>query len=163
MSCLGVHFALSDEDAAKLLAARSDERVLSIITGDIEARWDKEWLQETEKSWDAIHRCLTDGTLACKNGEPLTKCILGGRQLYRGADYIVSFLDPTDVWAVAATIKDIDKEWIRRKYDGLDPSEYGPFKSEEDFEYTWSYFEEVKRFFAKAAAARRSVVFTADQ
>jgi hypothetical protein len=52
---------------------------------------------------------------------------------------------------------------MRRKYDKIDPSDYGPFISEEDFETTWEHFEALKRFFAKAAAAKRAVIFTADK
>jgi hypothetical protein len=163
MSCLGVHFALADESLSGLLSKRSDEDVLAFVKENLEAHWDKEWLQETDKAWDAIHRCLTDGTLECHKSEPLAKCILGGRQLYRGNDYIVSFLDEMEVWEVAASIKSIDKDWMRTKYDGLKETDYGPFISKDDFEYTWEWFERLKGFYQKAAKHKRAMLFTADQ
>ena len=44
---------------------------------------------ELDKSWDAIHRCLTDGTL--KPGQPpLSLAILGGQRLDDGRDFIMS-------------------------------------------------------------------------
>ena len=33
------------------------------VIEEIEDRWDRDWLVETDKAWDAIHRCLTGGTL----------------------------------------------------------------------------------------------------
>jgi hypothetical protein len=121
MACRGVHFALSAGEQQRLLAAAGDDdAVLSVILEDIEQRWDNDWLQETDKAWDAIHRCLTDGTLSFESISPFHKCILGGRQLYNAL-------------------------------------------SDEDFGYTWGWFEPLKEFFARAAHARRSVVFTVDQ
>jgi Domain of unknown function (DUF1877) len=35
--------------------------------------------------------------------------------------------------------------------------------TEDDFEYTWAYFEDLPAFFRKAALAGRSVIFTVDQ
>jgi hypothetical protein len=42
MSCRGVYFALAEDDAMKLLEAKGDDAVLSIIQEDIEKRWDEE-------------------------------------------------------------------------------------------------------------------------
>ena len=89
MACRGVYFALTTEESQRLLAASSDQ-VVDIIKEEIEQRWDKEWLEEADKSWDAIHRCLTDGSLRCRGKVVLEKFVLGGKQLYDGNDYIVS-------------------------------------------------------------------------
>jgi hypothetical protein len=56
MACRGVFFALSKEDETKLLTADDSDTVVEIVTEEIEERWDEEWLQEMDKSWDAIHR-----------------------------------------------------------------------------------------------------------
>ena len=45
----------------------------------------------------------------------------------------------------------------------LDPDQYDGPIDEEDWEYTWDYFADVQKFFAKAAEAGRAVVFTVDQ
>ena len=92
MSCRGVHFAITDEDLGILLAAKSDDQIREVISDGIEERWDEDWLVQTDDAWAAIHRCLTDGNLECENGEyPLRICILGGRQLYSGDDYVIVF------------------------------------------------------------------------
>jgi len=59
VACRGVHFAITESDAARLLGAPDDTRVLEIIQDEIEEQWDEEWLYQTDKAWDAIHRCLT--------------------------------------------------------------------------------------------------------
>lgn len=169
MACRGVYFALTDEDTKKLLDAKDDDAVMQVIQEDIEERWDKDWLCEVDKSWDAMHRCLTNGSLNCKGTDPLEKCVLGGKQLHKGNQYIVSFLSPEDVAAISQALEKINKEWFRKKYFGLkkkflcfDTSDYSPI-SEEDFEYTWDYFEETREFYKKTASAKRSSIFTVDQ
>lgn len=149
MGCRGVHFALNDHQVKQLLSAENDDKVLEVVQEEIEGSWDKEWLQETDKAWDAIHRCLTDGKLNSEPTSPLHKCILGGQQLYEEEDYIVSYLIPEEVGEVAAAIKDIDEEWMRRKYFAIDPNDYGFPLTEEDFEYTWSWFEELRSSFKR--------------
>src|SRR5215470_7370445 len=105
MACRGVYFALTDEDAKRVLAAAGDDDALiELIQEDIEARWDTNWLAETDKAWDAIHRCLTDGRLSFESSTPRHMCVLGGRQLYEGDDYIISFVAPDQVKEVAAAI-----------------------------------------------------------
>jgi hypothetical protein len=150
--------------------ANDDTVVINVIQEDIEQRWDKEWLQETDKAWDAMHRCLTNGTLVCKGNSILEKCVLGGKQLHRGRNYIVSLLMPSEVKEISEALKSINQEWLRTKYFGLkkkflcfDLTQYeGPI-GEEDFAYTWSYFEQTRTFFEKASKASRAVVFTVDQ
>jgi hypothetical protein len=163
MSCLGVHFALSDEKVERLLSARSNGEVLSIVKEEIETDWDEEWLQEAGKAWDAIHRCLTDGSLVVKDASPLSKCILGGRQLYQADNYVISFLNPAETCEVFHAIKDINREWLEGKYFALEDTTSDYSVDEADFEISWSYFEELKHFFQKTAQHGRAVIFAADQ
>jgi hypothetical protein len=162
MSCLGVHFALTKEEADQFLAFDDEDEALAFLQEEIEGRWDEAWLQESAKAWDAIHRCLTDGTLKARPLTTLHKCILGGDELYWGDDYIISFLSPEEVAEVAAALEAVDEGWMRKRYDELDPEAYR-HKSDDDFEYTWNWFWKVRAFFGKAARHGRAVVFTADQ
>jgi hypothetical protein len=57
----------------------------------------------------------------------------------------------------------VDEAWMRRRYDGIDPDEYQGFLDDEDFEYTWYWFGEVRDFYRQAALANRAVIFTVDQ
>lgn len=164
MSCRGVYFALTDEEEQKLLsAAGDDEAVIEIIQEEIEDRWDEEWLEETDKAWDAMHRCLTDGTLSFSGKTDLHKCVLGGRQLHQGDGYIVSYLTREEVKTVAKAIAPLGEDRIRERYFGISEEDYGYPLSEEDFEYTWENIRSTQQFFAKASAANRPVVFSVDQ
>ncbi len=169
MGCRGVYFALSDADSQLLLATHSDEEAVSVIE-DIEERCDENWLVETDKAWDAIHRCLTDGTLKTKGTTVRAKCVIGGRQLYREDDYIISYVTPSEVKAVAHALEPINKPWFRNKYYGLQKrvlwftfSQYDGPIDEEDFEYSWEYFEAIRTFYQKVAVENRAIVFTVDQ
>ena len=167
MACRGVHFALTEAQASRLMDTPGidDDGLLALVEeieeGPNGAGWDAEWTLETDKSWDAIHRCLTDGKLEW-GWTPFHKCILGSDNLYGGDDYIMNFLDPDEVKEVAAAIKGIDRDELRRRYDAIDTESYGEL-SDSDFEYTWDSFPHLRDFFQKAAAADRAMLFTVDQ
>src|SRR5262245_21860578 len=168
MACRAGHFALTAEQASRFMAIPSaNDELLMAFVEEIEEGpdgegWDAEWVQETDKAWDAIHRCLTDGTL--EHGDsPFHMCILGPVNLHVGDDYIVSFLDPQEVKEVATAIKDIDRQWLRRKYDAIDAESYQGELSDGDFEYTCGWFQPLRDFYQKAAAADRAMLFTVDQ
>jgi hypothetical protein len=163
MSYRGVHFSITDQDLGRLLAAHSDEELLSSISDGIEARWDESWLVQTDKAWDPIHRCLTDGRLEYENGsDPLRLCILGGRQLHKGDDYVVSLKDPSQCARISTAITAIEKAWLRDRYFAISSEDPGRGLSEEDFEYTWNWFSGLPDFYGKAAKANRHVIFTVD-
>ena len=167
MVARAVHFALTGEQASRLMdTPGADNDFLMAFVEEIEEGpngegWDAEWTQETDKAWDAIHRCLTGGKLEWGD-TPFHKCILGSDNLYEGDDYLMSFLSPEEVKEVAASIKDIDRAELRRRYDAIDTETYGEL-SDSDFEYTWSWFPHLREFFQKAAASNRAMLFTVDQ
>ena len=170
MACRGVFFALTKEEEAKLLAAPDSDAVVEIITEEVEERWDREWLVEMDKSWDAVHRCLGDGSLRRSQSSLTSKAVLGGRQLSTGADWIISYLAADEVKQVAIAIATIDQLEFRRRYFGLkkkflwfDRTEYDGPIGEEDFDSSWSNFVDMRLFFAKAAAAHRPIIFSVDQ
>jgi len=94
MACRGVHFALDANTADKLKSFATDEERLEYVMNDLETEFfdnQQEWLSETDKAWDAIHRALTGGRLGPDNGSyPLNHVILCGQSLYGGDDYIMS-------------------------------------------------------------------------
>jgi hypothetical protein len=163
MSCLGVLFALTDADAQRLLAAEGPDAVMTIVE-DIEEKWDEAWLAQTDKSWDAIHRSLSNGTRFHDEGEyPLNRAILGGKLLYSGEDYVVAYVAPNEVKDVAAALLPITEQDLRKRYDAIDADDYDGEHGDEDFKFTWTNFLAVREFYKKAAAGGRSVVFTVDQ
>ena len=167
MGCLGVHFALTEEEVAKLRSCKDDAARLEYLQNDIEERYFKkepEWKAETDKAWDAIHRALTDGKLAYDNGKyPLNHVILGGEPIYAEGDYIMALKTPDQVRAIAGVLSEVGEDALRRGYFAMDTKEYGFPLTEEDFKYTWEWFSGLKPFWKNAASAGRYILFTADQ
>ena len=163
MPSRGVHFAIDVPVARRLLEVSGKDKAVEAIVEEIERAWDVEHLAQSDKAWDAIHRCLTDGRLLHENGTyPLNRCILGGRQLYRGDDHIASFVSADEVRDVAAALEGVSEDWFREQYRALVPRDYSPNYGDEDCEYTWSWFEGVRALFVRAAAEGRAVLFTVD-
>ena len=164
MACRGVFFALSASQREHLLGLKSDAERLGYIQEDIEAAWDEAHLCETDKAWDAIHRCLTDGNLTIAPAtNPLGKLILGGRQLHSDTEtYIVNLVEANELPEILGALEGVTKESMEARYDQLEDSDYEEF-SDEDWEYTWDNFSEIRDFIARAARENRSLIFTVDQ
>ncbi len=158
-------FALTQEQEAALMATSDDSDVREFVEELEMGDWDGEPLDcETDKAWDAIHRCLSDGTLGCgRRLSPLDMAVLGGGHHHEGDDYIVAHLRVEEVAQVAAALSDVDQVWMRRRYDRIDATEYQGVLGDEDFDYTWYWFTQVRDFYFEAAEAKRAVIFTVDQ
>ena len=169
MGCLGVLFALTKGDVDKLRAVPRAGR-FDYMYEEIETIYFMdypEYKQELDKSWDAMHRMLTDGSLAYGNQfQPLCHVILGGEVLYGDQygeeDGILVLKTPKQVGQVAGMLPHRSKETCRCVYDSIE-EEYGFPLCDEDFEYTWEWMQASLGFWKKAAAEKRYVLFTADQ
>lgn len=152
MTCRGVFFALSPSQREHLLALRDDNKLLEYIQEDIEAAWDEAHLLETDKAWDAIHRCLTDGTLSFSDSStPLAKLILGGKQLYSDPQsYIVNLIEHEELSAISAALRTVTKEWMRARYEQLRSTDPQECVSEQDWQYTWDWFSGIPDFISRA-------------
>jgi hypothetical protein len=173
MACRGVHFALTREEEAKLLALPPGDERIEYIQEEIEQRWDEPNLAESDKAWDHIHRVLTgyppEGGMGFDperiplfGTEGQRLAVLGGVSLHPGEDYIVTFVPADKVPLVAAAMAELDETTFNERYHRYCRDVY-PEYGEEDREYTWEYYQEVRNFFARAAASGRSVIFSADQ
>jgi len=167
MSCLGVHFALTPEEIVKLRSFENDADRLAFLQEEIEENYFQdlhEYVAETDKSWDAMHRLLSDGELSDTDGpEPLRFAVLGGEPLYFKDDYIMSLKTPEQVKAVSEAIATMGADEFRIRYNKIDEEKYGFPRTDEDFEYTWDWFGRVVELYKKAADENRYVLFTADQ
>ena len=162
MACLGVHFAITTEQAERLLAAADDDELVDIVKDDIEEAWELAF--ETDKAWDALHRCLSNGTLdIVENAPPLSRVFFGGRVLNTSPDYFVVLATPAEVKEIARALAAIDAAWVRERYRHQPFPGYQGTKSDEDCEYTVASFEGLPVFYARAAAEDRHVIFTVDQ
>ena len=94
---------------------------------------------------------------------PLKLCVLGGKRLMEDeSNYFIRLIEPEGTEDISTALAKIDKPAMRERYfrhcEGAWP-EYG----EEDFEYTWEYFEELRSFFLRIAGKKKAVIFTASQ
>lgn len=167
MSCLGVLFSLDNETVTKIASHKTDEERLEYLQEQIEEVYfdqHPEWVAELDKSWDALHRCLTDGNLEWDNGlYPLNHVVLGGKRLYQGQDYIITLKTPEQVNDISKAIELVTKEGLRSSYFKIDEKKYDMELSEDDFEYTWDWFFQTSNFWKLAAEQNRNVLFTVDQ
>lgn len=167
MSCLGVHFALAPTEVEKLRSFVNNEDRLNHLMEVVEEEYlsqHPEFHAETDKSWDALHRLLTDGEIDWENGDyPLNHAVMGGEPLYFEDDYIMSLKTPEQVRDIVKALNPITEEEFRRRYFKINQETYPQPLSEEDLGYTWGWFEGVRELYTRAAAANRYVLFTADQ
>jgi hypothetical protein len=167
MGCLGVHFSLSAEEVGRLRAIGDESARVDYVYEVIEPEYfanQPERKAECDKAWDAMHRTLSDGGLTWDGGDyPLNHVVLGGERLYSESDFIMVLKTPDLVRDVAAALPGLTEAEFRRRYFAIDSDSYGLAPSEEDFAYTWDYFQGVREFWMRAASEGRHVLFTADQ
>ncbi|MBP6732610.1 MAG: YfbM family protein [Chitinophagales bacterium] len=167
MSCLGVLFSLDKTTVDKLKSFKDDNDRLDYLQEKIEEPMmnnEPERFAELDKAWDALHRSLTDGTLDFNNGAfPLNHVVMGGEILYRQDDYIMILKTPDQVQKIAEKIETVTEAQLRTGYNSITSESYGMPTSDDDFDYTWEWFQESIKFWKKAAEERRYVLFTADQ
>ena len=165
MAGRGVHFALTTDQEARILAAVGvDEAVLEIV-GEVEEGWDLKNLMESDKAWDAMHRCFCNGKLHYEGGDyPLNHLVCGGRQLLvdEDPDMTVSYVSAAAVQDVAKAAQAITREEMEVRYKKIKQRGYDAKLGAEDFEYTWSNFVDVVKFYLKAAKSGRAVIFSVD-
>lgn len=130
---------------------------------EIEARWDEEWLHQMDKAWDALHRALTDGTLSQDGDDPLDAAVLGGVDLCESQDAFAIMKTPRQCAETARALSFISEDELKRRYFALDAADYGSLLSEDDFSYTWGWFDGLADFYKKAALADRSIIFSINQ
>ncbi|HET9987129.1 MAG TPA: YfbM family protein [Kofleriaceae bacterium] len=162
---LGVHFALSVADRKRLLALDEPDALLALISEDLEETYlaNNRWSFQLDKAWNALHRSLTDGRLLYATGPfPLAYAVLGGAPLDVGDDYTACLVEPAQVAKAATALAKVTEPWLRKRYFALDAKAYGAPLTPEDFAYTWTSFQGLPGFFARAAKAKRSVLFSVD-
>ena len=124
----------------------------------------KQYLAESDKAWNAIHRALSGGHLGWIGGDyPLNHTILGGKSLYSCGGYILSLKTPEQVRDIAAALLAIDRMQFKRFYEQIDALSDNSGLCETDFESTWEWFQGIRELFVRAAAENRFVLFSADR
>lgn len=163
MAELGLFFAVTADLGSRVREQAEAEAAADLMDhhhAELDAAG---WAQSTEEAWDAIHRCLTDGTL--RYGDDVAhSCVLGtGWFRCESEGPTVNVLDADEVREAAAYLRGIDETALRARYAGIDRPGYRFHKPPADFEYVWHWFVQLRAFYRRAAEAERWVVFVADQ
>ncbi|MGX6603437.1 DUF1877 family protein [Micromonosporaceae bacterium Da 78-11] len=69
-------------------------------------------------------------------------------------------ISPDEERALLA-LRAVDRAWLRRRFDAIDDRTYRGAQDDQDFEYTWTNFADVRSFYDRAAANGQVVLFTA--
>jgi hypothetical protein len=162
-----VHFAITADEAQQLRSIPDERARLDFIVDNLEESYFKDtsgFKAESDKSWDAMHRALSDGEFSWDGGSyPLNHAVLAGELLYTQDDYIMSLKTPDQVRDIAAALSSLTHDEFRRRYFAINSKTYDVDLSEEDLDYTWSWLQGVRDLYTRAAEAGRYVLFTADQ
>lgn len=163
---LGVAFALTETQAEELLALDGDESRDEWLQ-DLEERVDdREWFQY-DKAWDELHRCLGAGELVIQDAPPRAHAVFGSRPLMQEEDAapFAGYLPAEEVPAVADSLRQVDRRWLRARFDALshtDYSGYGAPLGDELFESVWQCFEGLREFYGRLVDQRAAMVFSVD-
>jgi hypothetical protein len=160
----GYHIALAREHAKELFAINEDTALRKFLD-ELKGRADMKKsgrVLDTGTTWEAIHRCLTEGELDPAAGEfPLNHAILGGKQLYKGTDSTAVLVRPDMTRFIADALAELDEEEIRPKFFGLAGGTYKQPVDEKHFMQMWRLIQDLEVFFDAAAENLEAVVFTA--
>jgi hypothetical protein len=168
MSRRGTVYAITTEEAEKLLSLIGNDADLAREALDLYSidRQKGRFIAALDKSWDVLHRCLTDGTLRDfgKGATPLSWTLLGGKSLHAGKEFIVCYVTAEQVPLVAQALDGIEPQWLYNRFAGIvQATGYAGQATLEEFEYNWDYFTGVRNLYSKAASVNRAMVFVADQ
>lgn len=175
MGCLGVLFALTQEDIDSILDDDGSGVInyadrLSMLQDGIEEDYLSDtgrllkYTGELDTAWDAIHRVMTDGHFALDNGAfPLSYVIMGGESLYAPDDYYMILKTPDQVKLIWQALQEVTEEWFRERYFKIDAEDYGFDVDESDCLYSWQWFEYSLKVWEIASKENRYMLFTVDQ
>jgi hypothetical protein len=163
----GTFYAITPDEAERLLALVGNDAELAKECMELYTieRQRMRFISPVDHSWEVLHRCLGDAAMRDVGAgtTPLAWCVLGGKSLHQGKEFIVCYVTPEQTAQVAEELDDIEIDWLVDRYRTLPGAGYtGPFDNE-NFMYSWDYFTNVRNLYSKAAADGRGVVFVTDQ
>ena len=128
----GVYFAITDEQKNALDSLKSPEERYTYVIEEIEEKWEKDFLVQTDKAWDAMHRSLSEfppDTPAMWPGDepwalpdahgsyPLKITVLGGKQLADPeSDFFLRMIEAAELPDLVEALNKIDEAEMRDRY-----------------------------------------------
>lgn len=159
MACRGIYLIIDDAQREAILTGANSAARRDLVNALEAELLPGPLALELDLAWEAMHRCLTDGTL--RDGEgPLSLFVLGGDRVDVGRAHIARIVSPTQARAATDASHDVTQSQFRNAYFAL-RARVDYAINETDFQYTWSAFLDARDFFPRAAAMNRWVLFTA--
>ncbi len=159
----GYHIALSRDYAKRVFAAKDDPSLpplLEELLSDKSLRENAQIL-ELKRTWDPIHRCLTEGTLDPEGGEfPLNHVILGGKKLHHASDYAAVVIRPDMVTFIAEALRELREPDFRKRYFALAEHSFDQPLNDKEYAYVWHMVQEIRTFFEFCDEERFAILFT---
>ena len=75
----------------------------------------------------------------------------------------MSLKAPDQVKAISAAVTPLTEADFKQRFKNIDPANYDGELTDEDFSYTWEWFQGVRDLYQKAAGEGCHVLFTVDQ
>ena len=165
MSMMGTYCMIDREKVDGILDGELEASEV-IFFGDDDEDYDGEGnMLSIEKAWNAIDYVLTKGV---DDSQALARVVFGREVSDEEIGYApATYITEDEVKEIAEAISGIDKEDLRAMFDikGMkdedvylvsDVSEDG---EEAVFEYVWENFRDLKKFYKKAAALNKCLLF----
>lgn len=160
---LGVHFAVTAEQAARFLAARGDDAALGALVDDLEENGTALATCSTDKAWDPISCALApSGSDRDPDDWPWTGVILGAEELQDTDDseMTLAYTPPDKVAEVADALRDmLDDGSFVDAYASMPAELRNPEYGDQEREYAQSNLKDLTAFFIDAAAKGAHVIF----
>lgn len=158
---LGMHFRLSADEVAPLLAAAGDnEALFEAVTAleEDEAVFARGC--ETDKAWDPIACALSPAPTNEAGLWPARGVIGGARALQDDDDGWVTQSTPEEVAEINAFLVALTDDDFTRAYDAMPEELRNPEYGEDEKNYALSNLADLRVFFAEASSAGQHVVFS---
>lgn len=165
MSNIGIFFALTAIKAAEFQALPDQNRQQNYVYDTFYSAPASEIQSvNVDVAWDAIHRCLGDGSLnEDPAAYPMRLAVLGGVVLNTQPNFIMRLKSPEQVKSIAIGLSQITQDDFHTCYFAIPALDYGMQPNQSDFDYSWQYFKLMRSFYGQAATEGKYVLFTADQ
>jgi len=163
MSMIGIFIPLTAQELEKYVA---DSTLFDLMLDDaLDEERNPDWL-DIHKWWDALSFLLTGvgPDEIAKAAPPLSWTIFGAHVLDPDQDLgygPASYLTPPEVKELAAALSGISVSQLKANYDSAKMNELELYPNnwdDEDINFLLPYFEQLKKFYAKAAANNQAVI-----
>lgn len=142
---IGVLYALTESEMRHLLEQPDKPEYVATVLDRTFAISQREFTGDLAEGWYGVYQLLTS--------VDLPTAITGESCLAIDQHRLITSASPPHVAAVARQLSSLTRDAALRAFETLPPGE-------DDFDYVWAWLEALTRFYRRAAAAGRHVIFT---